>query len=85
VVKKQDELLRSLALPHPSGVRSSFGNNPIEQTLAYILKVIGYYEEKIKQIGARIGDPKNVMKVIADDIEVNGVHEAQELREMTPQ
>lgn len=85
MLKKQDELLRSLALPYPSGVRSSFGNDPIGQSLAHILKVTDFYEDKIKQIGARIGDPKNVMKVVADDIEANGLHEAQELREITPQ
>jgi hypothetical protein len=82
VLKKQDALLRTLALPYPSGVRSSY---PIEQTLAHILKVVDFYEEKIQQIGARIGDPKNVMKVIADDIEANGLYEAQELREIPPQ
>ena len=85
MLKKQDTLLRSLALPYPSGVRSSSGNDPIEQTLSHILKVIDYYEEKIKQIGARISDPKNVMKVVADDIETNGLHEAQELRGLKPQ
>jgi hypothetical protein len=85
VLKKQDGLLRSLALPYPPGVRSSFGNDPVGQTLAHILKVVDFYEEKIKQIGARIGDPKNVMKVVADDIEANGLYEAQELRETTPQ
>lgn len=85
MLKDQDALLKSLALPYPSGVRSSFGNDTIEQTLAHILKVIEYYEEKIKQIGARIGDPKNVMKVVADDIEANGLYATQELQEITPQ
>lgn len=85
MLRKQDALLRSLALPYPSGVRASFGNDRIEQTLARILKVVNFYEEKIKEIGARIGDPKNVMKVVADDIEANGLYEAQEMREITPQ
>lgn len=82
MLKKQDALLKSLALPCPSGIKSSSGN---EQTLAHVLKVVDFYEEKIKRIGARIGDPKSVMKVVAEDIEANGLHESQKLREIAPQ
>ncbi|KAF8167628.1 hypothetical protein B0H34DRAFT_646029 [Crassisporium funariophilum] len=85
ILKKQYGLLESLALPNPSNIRPSFGNDPIADTLGHVLKVVDFYEGKITQIGARMGNPKDVMKVVADDIEANGLHGAQDMRGTTPQ
>ena len=77
-------LLKSLALPYPPNTRSSFGNSPIEDTLSHILKVTYFYEEKILSGGTVMGNAMDVMKIIAADIEANGLHDARELPEMTP-
>lgn len=77
-------VLKSLALPYPPTVRSSFGSDPIEDTLAHILKVADFYEEKVKQAGTGIANVNDVMKIIATEIEANGLQGARELVETTP-
>jgi hypothetical protein len=80
---KQETLLKSLALPYPPTC-SSFGNFQIEDTLSHILKVANFYEEKILRGGTAMGNARDVMKIIAEDIEANGLHDVREITEMTP-
>ena len=82
VLKKQELLLKSLALSYPSSTRSSLGNSSIENTLSHILKVASFYEEKVLSGGTVMGNVQDVLKIIAEDIEANGLHGAREVIEM---
>jgi len=81
---RQETLLKSLALPYPPNTRLSFGNSPIEDTLSHILEVANFYEEKILSGDTAMGNAKDVMKIIAADIEANGLHNTREIPEMAP-
>lgn len=84
ILKKQDPLLKSLALPHPSGIRPSYGNEPIEDIIGHVVDIADYYGGRIAEKGTGLGNVKNVMKVVSDEIEANGVHGAKEIGETVP-
>ena len=84
VLKKQEVLLKTLAPSYSSSTRPSPGSSPIEDTLSHILKVASFYEEKVLSGDTAIGNVKDVLKIIAEDIEANGLHGAREVAEMTP-
>lgn len=76
IIRKQDALLKSLALP-------GLSNESIEDTLGHLLSVTEYYTGKIGERGDGIGNPQDVMKIVADEIELNGIYNAKEIR-ITP-
>jgi hypothetical protein len=76
--------LKSLALSYPSTIRSSLGSSSIEDTLSHILQVARFYEEKVLSGDTAIGNVKDVLKIIAEDIEANGLYGARETAEITP-
>ncbi|KIM47751.1 hypothetical protein M413DRAFT_439420 [Hebeloma cylindrosporum] len=84
VLKKQEALLKSFTLSNPSSIPLLHGKSSIEDTLSHILKVASFYEEKVLSGGTAIGNVKDVLKIIAEDIEANGLHGAREISEMTP-
>ena len=75
--------MKSLALSYPSTPRSSLGSSSIEDTLSHILKVARFYEEKVLS-GTATGNVKDVLRIIAEDIEANGLYGAREAAEITP-
>lgn len=77
-------LLKTLAPSYPPRTRSSPGSSPIEETLSHILEVATFYEEKVLSGDTAIGNVKDVLKIIAEDIEANGLYGAREIVEMTP-
>ncbi|KJA25899.1 hypothetical protein HYPSUDRAFT_64622 [Hypholoma sublateritium FD-334 SS-4] len=83
VLKKQQQLLKSLELPHVPSSRSLFGNDPIEDTLSHIILVADFYADKVGKAGVN-GNASDVMKIIAAEIEANGVHGTRELSETMP-
>ncbi|KAF9535662.1 hypothetical protein CPB83DRAFT_888345 [Crepidotus variabilis] len=84
IFRKQSSLLKSLALPYTNSTRPFYGNDPIDDTLGHLLTVVEFYAERISVKGAGIGNPDDVMRIVADEIEANGIHDARELRESTP-
>ncbi|KAF4623526.1 hypothetical protein D9613_002229 [Agrocybe pediades] len=65
VLKKQSELLQTLAGPH-----SGRNKIEIESKLERLLKVTSFFEDKI---GTTLGNAKDAMKKVADEIEANGL------------
>ncbi len=84
ILKKQVLLLKSLALPQPANIPPSYENEPVESSLSHLLTVTDFYAEKIAENGTSIGNPKVAMKIVADEIEANGIREAKELRVLPP-
>ena len=75
--------LKTLAPSYPSSTRPSPGSSLIEDTLSHILKVASFYEEKVLSGDNAIGNVKDVLKIIAEEIEANGLHGARDVAEMT--
>ena len=84
MLKKQKQLLKSLELPHVPSSKSSLGKDPIEDTLSHIISVADFYADKVENAGVINGNANDVMKIIAREIEANGVHGTRELSETTP-
>ncbi|KAJ3516078.1 hypothetical protein NLJ89_g1346 [Agrocybe chaxingu] len=79
VLKKQQELLNFLEPP--------FNRPAVElslEFLAHIMITTDFYREKISEMGAGIGNAKDAMKTVADDIEANGIHGARDMRDAIP-
>jgi len=84
-LKKQELLLKTLALPRSANIPPSYGNEPpVESNLTHLLAVTDFYAEKIAENGAGLGNPRDAMKIVADEIDANGIHEAKELRVPPP-
>ncbi|KAF9486298.1 hypothetical protein BDN70DRAFT_793929 [Pholiota conissans] len=79
VLKRQEAVLKELALPYPSAVRSPLGDDHIEDILAHIIMMADFYEDKIARAGTGIANANDVMKIIAAEIEANGLHGTREL------
>lgn len=84
MLKKQKQLLKSLELPHVPSSKSSLGKDPIEDILSHIISVADFYADKVENAGVINGNANDVMKIIAREIEANGVHGTRELSETTP-
>lgn len=75
--------MKAVELRHASSTHPSWGNEPIEATLAHLIQVVDFYEGKVGRAGD-IKDANDVMKIIAAEIEANGVHGAREAEEAKP-
>lgn len=83
ILKKQAILLYSLALPGSANEqRGSWITEQPTDTLAYILEITAFYEDRISKAGARTA--KEAMRVVAKEIEADGLHGAKISREMEP-
>lgn len=81
VLKKQASLLQSLALPRTtSHRRPSWVSEHPADTLAHILTVTDFYEAKIRLAGAR--SAKDAMRVVAKEIEAEGLHQVANSQEI---
>lgn len=81
MLRKQSELLQTLSLPYSGNKRTSHGQGEAEESLAQLLKVAAFFEEKI---GTTIGNVKDAMKKVADEIEANGLQIDRELKDVVP-
>lgn len=71
VLRKQAALLKVLSLPRPPSGQLN--------DLEHLLNVTDFFTEKIEK-GGGVDTSQNVMKVIADEIEANGMHAGTEVR-----
>ncbi|PPQ99554.1 hypothetical protein CVT24_005342 [Panaeolus cyanescens] len=78
VLKQQAPLLESLRLP------SSGQFLVAKDNISRIVDIVSYYEVKVQESGGNVAAAKDVLKVIADDIESNGVHGAKDTPIPTP-
>ncbi|TFK77362.1 hypothetical protein BDN72DRAFT_910444 [Pluteus cervinus] len=71
VLKKQDALLKSLALPVPQDAPGWTNEKPAD-ALMDILEITSHYEMKLQATGARTAS--TAMRAVTKEIEANGVH-----------
>lgn len=69
-LKKQGDLLQSLALPRQTAYRED-----AQSALTYIVGVADFYADKVASSGTGIsGNARDVMKIIAAQIEADGLN-----------
>lgn len=85
-LRKQSSLLKTSFLPRPSHTPLN-GNDSISETLDHLLTIVEFYAERIAEKSSNgVGNPNDVMKIVADEIETNGIHgvELEEVRKEVP-
>ncbi|KAH9486507.1 Armadillo-like helical domain-containing protein 3 [Psilocybe cubensis] len=82
ILKKQEAVIRTLAIPDSSTTRPSLRGDSIVTTLEHILSISSIFEAKIGS--ANIGNAKDTMKAVAAEIEANGLHVTREILETVP-
>lgn len=80
VLKSQESLLESLALPyHASHLLAGVADIRMD-ILAPVLEVVEFYDGKVRQANAQTA--KEAMRAVAKDIEVNGLYVAKASHEV---
>lgn len=69
---KQEPLLDSLRLPSSSYLFVAKDN------VSRIIDIASHYEEKLQQSGTHLNEAKDVLKLIANEIEGHGLHGARD-------
>jgi hypothetical protein len=84
VLRKQAALLNTQNVARPPASIQSNGTQDARNALDHLLVVTDFYAEKIEEKGGGVETVQNVMKMIADEIEANGMHEVTGIRVVPP-
>lgn len=82
ILKRQDIVLKTVALPDPDLATNSWTNDKSVDILMYILDIVAFYEGKVGLAGNR--SAKEAMRGVAKEIEINGLQKTKIRREMEP-
>ena len=72
-LEKQEGILKSLEFPPHK-----------EEALRYIVDVTSYYNEKINSTGANLKAASDAMRIIVQEVELNGLHRPDNAAEKEP-